>query len=128
MMRRALILVLSLLLVGGHTAGLQVVAWSSMFAARVQTARNVGEAFISTIDGSKPCRLCKVVQQLDRAGEAPGAMPDSVLKTVKKPQLSEPFPVELLPVAEAGLCIPAPAVVAFRPRLPADVEVPPPRI
>lgn len=127
-MRRGLIFLLTLLLIGGHTAGLQVVAWSSMFAARVQTSRSVGEAFISTIDGSKPCRICHVVQQLDRDGEKPGAVPDTVLKVVKKPHLSEPLLTKLPLIADAGVSIASPTLAAFRPLLPADVEVPPPRV
>lgn len=114
--------ILALLLVSGHTAGLQLVAWSGMFIDRMSTAPTVMQALISTVDGTRPCALCRAVVDLQDHDQ-----PTGVLKTAKKP--------ESIPVR--WLCPPASVTFfqildQFGKRCFADddvldVELPPPR-
>lgn len=126
-MRQLTMVLLTLMLVGGHTAGLQVVAWSTMFAARVQTTENIGQALVATLDGSKPCRLCVVVQELEQDADAPGGAPDHTLKAIKKLTASEPQMVLVVMHAGEFHAVPQPALATLKPRLSVDVELPPPR-
>lgn len=98
-MRRALSLLLVLILAGGHVACLQVVAWAGMFANRVQT-QTVAEALASTVDGSAPCAMCRMVKDLqdDVAVKTPLKVEKAVKKADGVP--TRPEVVEELVVAE----------------------------
>jgi hypothetical protein len=74
-MHRCLFLVIVLSLVGGHAAGLQVVAWTGMLIARAPGA-GISSAVRSTFSGRDPCQLCQVVRALTGMDEpAPAAEP-----------------------------------------------------
>ena len=84
-------LLLVALLAIGHAAGVQLIAWTCMFASRLPTA-SVQEALTSTLDGSRPCGLCVVAKSLATqeeaapgAGNAAGKQPIKTLKIVKSP-------------------------------------------
>ena len=97
---RLLSFLLVLALAGGHLACLQGVAWVGMFIDRVQSAPTVAAALTSTIDGSRPCGLCRIVERLADAGKGPVEPPDKQLKKAEK---------SVIPVQE----LPTPAVSAW---------------
>ena len=118
---RHLALLLAVMLLSGHAAGLQLVAWSGMLLTRVQSMP-VAQAVVSTFDGSDPCRICRVVDVL-QGDHAPAA-----------PKVDHPAPH--LALAEAVVQpeadrVPAviPAIGVLSPPLSrcADVPTPPPR-
>jgi hypothetical protein len=59
------VVILLVILIGGHWAILQSVAWTGMLLHYSQNA-TIDEAWTKTFDGKHPCRLCKAV----RAGKA----------------------------------------------------------
>ena len=63
LIRRCAILALVAILAIGNSAGMQVVAWMSMIVDRVQT-ESIGEAIVSTLQGVRPCALCKIAKVL----------------------------------------------------------------
>ena len=73
---RWIVLLLAVVLVSGHAAGLQLIAWTGMAIERAQTM-SVVDAVRSTFDGSRPCTICKAVDALTAAAEKPQA-PTSV--------------------------------------------------
>ncbi len=82
-------LAIVLLMTIGHSAGMQSIAWVSMFIDRVQT-HSAGAALISILDGSRPCSLCKVARSL-AAVEAVGVIAGKGM--VKAPlKLAPPAP------------------------------------
>ena len=114
--------ILALLLVSGHTAGLHLVAWSGMFIDRVTTAPTVLQALISTVDGTRPCALCRAVVDLQDFDQ-----PTGVLKTVKKP---ESVPVRWFCPPESGTyfrILDQCGTRCFVDDDVLDVELPPPR-
>jgi hypothetical protein len=76
--RRCGALAIAVLLVVGHAAGMQAIAWMGMFIERVQT-QSVGDAIVSTFDGSRPCGLCQAAQAFAaaeaHADQDPGKAP-----------------------------------------------------
>lgn len=121
-MMRLLSLLLVIALAGGHLACLQAVAWAGMFADRVQSAPTVAAALISTIDGSRPCGLCRVVDQLADAGKGPVEPPD---KQLKKAEKSVIFVREIPTPAVSGWSYPDVEMASPRTRGEAP-ETPPP--
>ena len=125
-MRRACAIILACLLLSGHAAGLQLLAWASMFAARVGTAPSVSAALVSTVDGSDPCALCHAAADL-ATDQDPATKPDAAGKLGKKPDGGQ----------IGGVYVPVSVVVfAANPRPQAavkpvshipDIEPPPPR-
>jgi hypothetical protein len=93
--RSVLALILALMLVSGHYAGLQLLAWSGMLAARVQT-RTLGDAVRSTFDGSEPCRLCQAVTALEAMDHAADQDRNAAPGKPAKPGQQDPTP-ELMP-------------------------------
>lgn len=55
---------------GAHWAALQGAAWAGMLAARVQRT-SWAEAVASTFSGTKPCRMCRVVERGSAADPRP---------------------------------------------------------
>lgn len=118
--------ILALLLVSGHTAGLQLVAWSGMFVERVSSAPTVMQAVASAVDGMRPCALCRAVTALQESQQDDNHLP-AALKVTKKPES----------VAMHGQWLPEPTwnfmgVLEVEQRRFADdevveVELPPPR-
>ncbi len=118
--------ILALLLVSGHTAGLQLVAWSGMFIERVSTAPTLMEAVASAVDGTRPCALCRAVAALQHDRQDDSQHP-AALKVTKKPEIATVY----------GRLLPVPALCVVS-RLGAeqrrfaddevlDVELPPPQ-
>jgi hypothetical protein len=69
LIRRCGILALVAILAIGNSAGIQAIAWVSMIVSRVQTV-TVGEAIASTLNGSRPCALCKIAKGLATAEDS----------------------------------------------------------
>lgn len=80
---RTAALALIAVLVIGHSAGLQAVAWIGMFIQRLPS-QTISEALVSTLDGAHPCRLCSVANQLALA-EGDGLSGKSVATPDKAP-------------------------------------------
>ena len=96
---RFLTWVLALLLIGGHVAGLQVVAWVGMLAARAPEQGFV-RAAESTFDGDHPCSLCLAVSAFHRMDQAAPGDPDktgSLPGKAPKPADKQVGSVDLLP-------------------------------
>ena len=117
---RWFVLLLAVLLISGHTAGLQVVAWIGMTVERAQTMP-FAEALRSSLDGSQPCGICRAV--VDLAGEAPQA------PTVVQPK-PDAVPQDL-PVAVIApsllTSLPVPEPLRFLREWRGDVPTPPPQ-
>jgi hypothetical protein len=118
---RWLALLLAIMLLSGHAAGLQLVAWSGMLLSRVQTMP-VAQALQTTFDGSAPCRICRAVDVLQTT-QAPAV-----------PKLDHPAPhlapgiaVPLPQPAATCRIIAAPDAVRLMPVGSSDVPTPPPR-
>ena len=114
--------ILALLLISGHTAGLQLVAWSGMFVDRLATAPTAMQALVSTVDGTRPCALCRVVADLQDHNQ-----PNGVLKLVKK---TESVPVKWNWLPESARCfikLDRSGQRYFVDDDVMDVELPPPR-
>ena len=129
--RKSLVLLLALLLTGGHTACLQVVAWASMLAVRVPQTSLI-TAVDSTFGGDAPCGLCRVVAELKAAEDgdcSPGIPPGTDKKTDKRMDslrsgaMPKPGTLALLGPAVG----PPPVRVPLAGSLPAP-EPPPPRL
>jgi hypothetical protein len=69
LIRRCGVLALVAILAIGNSAGIQAIAWVSMIVSRVQT-ETVGEAIASTLNGSRPCALCKIAKRLATAEDS----------------------------------------------------------
>jgi hypothetical protein len=125
-MRRACAILLACLLLSGHAAGLQLLAWASMFAARVGTAPSISAALVSTVDGSDPCALCHAAADL-AVDQDPATKPDPAGKLGKKPDGGQVRVVELPAnlVVRAGHSWPQ-AMAEPLSHIP-DIEPPPPR-
>lgn len=119
---RWIALLLAVVLVSGHAAGLQLIAWTGMAIERAQTM-SVVDAVCSALDGSRPCTICTAVDALTASTDKPQA-PTSV---VVKPDLA--------PAVELLFRLPAiePVALAFvesvrpLPSWRADVPTPPPQ-
>lgn len=122
---RACALMLVLLLVGGHTAALQLAGWAGMLAERTQSMA-LGTAVRTTFDGSSPCRICYAVRDLQQTTAVHAAGP------VRKAALPQP---DFAPLVSVVLPEPSlPLTVLMNPAawvVPgawrADVPTPPPR-
>jgi hypothetical protein len=58
--RRFLVILLLLVVSGGHWFALQSVAWAAMLVANLRTTP-VAQAVTNTFDGQHPCPLCKAI-------------------------------------------------------------------
>lgn len=58
-------MLLVVLLISGHTAALQVIAWAGMLVDRAPTM-SLTSAVRSTFDGTKPCKVCYAVRDLQQ--------------------------------------------------------------
>lgn len=119
---RWIALVLAVVLVSGHAAGLQLIAWTGMAIERAQTM-SVMDAVCSALDGSRPCTICTAVDVLTASTDKPQA-PSSI---VVKPDLAPA--VDLLFRLPAIEPVALSFVDSMRP-LPswrADVPTPPPQ-
>ena len=92
-------LALALLLLFGHSAGLQVIAWTGMFIGRAPVM-GVVAASVSTFGGQAPCGLCKAIRNADQV-QATGTTKVVLGDVVKKPDLVPPMPHLLL--ADQGM-------------------------
>ncbi len=120
---RVVAIILALLLISGHTAGLQVVAWAGMFSDRLATAPSAMSALVSTLDGSRPCALCRAVSDLQDATDKP----TGVLKVSKKPDSTGAVCVWQLPPMLWNGMVSVAGVRRFAVAEVPDVESPPPR-
>jgi len=81
---------MALALITGHAAGIQIIAWVSMFVDRVQT-ETADQALANTFDGEHPCCLCHIAKALADtdstalAGKAPSKTPEQI--ATKKPEM-----------------------------------------
>lgn len=132
-MKRFLTLTLLLMLIGGHVAGLQLVAWSTMFVERVQY-QGFYQAIEETLSGQYACRICKAVVQLqDDAQGNPAGTPkgkqDPSLKIIKKCDSAIVWDalVELQAYQPAGLYV-RPELSRYVEQCGPSVEPPPPRV
>jgi hypothetical protein len=113
---RCAVLLLVALLAIGHAAGVQLIAWTCMFASRLPTT-TVGQALSSTLDGSRPCGLCVVAESLATQEQAApgtgnaGKQPIKTVKTAKTPDwhLGEALLAPPLMEGDAELVRAAPA-------------------
>jgi hypothetical protein len=127
--RRHLALLMSLLLISGHSAGLQVLAWGGMFVDNLGRM-SVAQALQRAVAPATPCRICRVIavlrtdQNLEDGGRtnAPATM-----KAIPKPDLS--VAMDLILPASAPVHTRRSCLVDWR--LPPDVgdqpPVPPPQ-
>ena len=125
LLRRCTALALMVMLVGGHVAGLQLVAWCSMFVARVASAPTVCSAVVSTLDGSAPCALCRVVVAMRAHDEPTPAQPAPAMVIKVLAVLASDDPPDAAPGVRRR-----PSLVKDAFPLPGhrpDVEPPPPR-
>ena len=103
---RGLALLLAILLIGGHAAALQVVAWAGMLASRSQTM-SWSTAVSSTFSGAAPCRVCRVVSALTteapQAAAAPTVKPDLALPSVLAWIMPAPSVTQRCPAAVPAL-------------------------
>jgi hypothetical protein len=97
--RRTISLLLVALLLNGHWAALQSVAWARMLAERVKTMC-VNEAVTSTFDGEHPCAMCVAIQKAkaaERSEEARcKAFVESRLLPAVLPSAAKVFPPPIL--------------------------------
>jgi hypothetical protein len=108
--RHILAWLIALTLVGGHTAGLQVVAWVGMLMSRAPVMA-WSDAVHSTFSGREPCPLCCAVSAL-RDAEADGpqgtqagkAAPTLEKQDLERPDFAPADDLQLLTAAEAGSC------------------------
>ena len=124
----AVLLVLILMI--GHSAGVQLIGWAGMLVSRT-AERGLVSAVQSTVSGDEPCALCKLSKTI--ASKEQGAtedgkqLPNPGGKSVKKPDFAH---VEwyLVPTATVGRALVyarvLPAFLAMSPLAP---EPPPPR-
>lgn len=117
---RAFVVLALCLSIGLHWIALQSIAWTTMIVEYSQDAP-LAKALAETFDGSRPCDLCKHIDQARHSEKKPDAQPTSgkpdlicVKRTVV---LSPPYTYLSFPVERMSAATEAP--------LPA---VPPPRI
>jgi hypothetical protein len=123
-MRRACAIILACLLLSGHAAGLQVLAWTGMFADNL-ARMTVTEALDATFNPKPTCRICRAVAVI-RADvsqvDAGVQKAPSSIKATPKPDLS----------VAMDLILPSPVSAHTRYqrsanwRLPPDMGVEPP--
>lgn len=119
---RWIALLLAVVLVSGHAAGLQLVAWTGMAMERAQTMPVV-DAIYSALDGSRPCVICTAVDALIAGTEKPQTPSPLVAKTDLAPAVDL---LLTLPVVEPVALIAADAVRPLRSWC-ADVPTRPPQ-
>jgi hypothetical protein len=73
---------LSLRLLGGDFAVLQVVAWTGMIVTRT-AEQGVTAAVASTFDGEHPCPLCKVLDSARSQEQKDTPLPDGLIVKLK---------------------------------------------
>lgn len=114
------------LLISGHAAGLQLVAWSGMFLDRLPSSPSAIAALWSAVDGTQPCALCRAVVQMQDQEQN---LPDAVMKSVKKPESAGAswLPFIVLPTQRDASFTLSAGERRFSASDPADIEPPPPR-
>jgi hypothetical protein len=121
-------LLLALLLVLGHSAGVQALAWAGMLLER-SAERPLHEAIRSTFDGSEPCAICHLAADLRLAEQGAPLRDDRgpAIKTVKNDFLPSGG-LTILPAVPPQAWRPGAAALPALPltRNPAP-EPPPPR-
>lgn len=116
---------MALVLVGGHVAVLQTVAWVGMVSARV-TSEGFSGALESTFDGQHPCRLCLAAKHL-RDNETPDKPQSPPNKMVKKADLHRPeILIWMTPPSDGVMVMIREPVRVVAPLLPSP-EPPPPK-
>jgi hypothetical protein len=119
---RLCIVILAGLLLGGQAGLLQLAAWGGMLASRAPT-QGLARAVTTTFDGSTPCALCRVAQNLREVPPPEAPAPPTTKKTPEQPPAPTRLPVGAVAVRRAGV---APDATAPAGRVPAP-EPPPPR-
>jgi hypothetical protein len=109
--------------IGGIWNGVQVFAWSRMFAGYAREL-TVGEALRATFDPAKPCELCRAVSKA-RETERQQA-PLAAERSTEKLLLAFQAPAQILFLPSQPAWPAAPAL--FAPRRTEAVPVPPPRV
>jgi hypothetical protein len=99
-MRRFFAIGIVLLLVAGHSAGLQVLAWSAMVISRSQDMPFT-QAVTSVLEGKRPCVICRALDQdtgskLTRVPQRGEPLGKSI---VKAPDFQRPAPLELVTIS-----------------------------
>jgi hypothetical protein len=95
---RPVILLLVILLSGAHSAGTQVVAWTSMTVERAQSMPML-VALQTVFAGVAPCRICRAAEQLQGADVPAAPQPTS-------------WHLDLAPAEQVGWILPQPAIIA----------------
>ena len=85
-------LLLALALLSGQSAGLQLVAWAGMLAARAPEV-GLATAVRTTFDGQHPCGVCALVAALADQERAPAPLAPGPEKPDAKP--AKPLHVDL---------------------------------
>jgi hypothetical protein len=81
--RLLMMVLLGVVLAGGHLGLLRVVAWTSMLIERCSD-QPLALAISTTLDGKHPCRLCLVLDDQDGRDQAPDPhKPTTVAKLIK---------------------------------------------
>jgi len=119
--RRSLVVVMAVVLLGGHWGALQVVAWGGMLVTQAQRApwREVVER---TFAGHHPCDLCVAIA----SGRDREKQPDAPAPFAKKAEVAVLTAVWALPPAAPQLMVWPSAVAVAASRRDAP-PVPPPR-
>ena len=112
----------------GHSAGMQLIGWTSMIVTRT-AERGLVAAVQSTVSGDEPCALCKAAKIIAAKNqgsvEEGKQLPGPVGKSVKKPDFAHAelpvMPTLTTVVAELSVC----KVHDFR-ALPLSAPEPPP--
>lgn len=96
--RRFIAFMLAAVLLGGHWAALQSIAWAGMLVARLQVM-SVKKAIETTFDGDHPCSMCKAIkkaksseqeqQKQDATPSDPVRLPQAILAS--SPHLLQPM-------------------------------------
>lgn len=92
-LRRIIAFMLAAVLLGGHWAALQSIAWAGMLAARVQVM-SVKKAIETTFDGDHPCPMCKAIKKAKSSEQGQQKQDATPGDTVRLPQAilaSSPF-------------------------------------
>lgn len=82
LLRIALAIFLSLRLLGGDGAALQVVAWAGMIVSRAPD-QGLAAAVESTFDGKHPCPLCKALEAAEKPPAQDSRIPESLVIKLK---------------------------------------------
>ena len=120
--------VLVLILMIGHSAGVQLIGWAGMLITRT-AERGLSAAIDSTVSGEEPCALCKLSKTI--AAKEQGATDDGKQlpagKSLKKPDFAH-VDWYVIPTNAVGpAVVPARVVLAFLALSPPAPEPPPPR-